>query len=138
MFHLWPQGRIVRIAVLALAGIMALDLIFHGAYGNFATWSLPSTGGDNKQPYAQLVQGILNSVLALTILTIGFLAAGPHKRAVEFLIDVEDEMHKVEWPKPGDLWRRTIIVAIAIALISLVVFLTDYVLFQGLEFIQKR
>ena len=138
MFHLWPQGRIVRISVLALACIIAFDLIWNGAYGNFATWSMPSTGGEGKQSHAQLIQGILNSVLALSAIIVGFLAAGPHKRAVQFLIEVEDEMHKVEWPKPGDLWRRTIIVAIAIAVVAGIVFLTDLALFHGLDFIQKR
>jgi preprotein translocase SecE subunit len=134
MFHLWPQGRIVRICVMALGALIALDLGYNGAYSAFGTWADPSGG----RALSQLVLGIVYGALALAALAVGFGAAGPHKRAVQFLIEVQDEMTKVTWPKSNELVRSTLMVAVAIAVLAGVVFLTDLALFHGLEFIQKR
>ena len=136
MFHLWPQGRIVRISVLVLAVLLAFDLAYNGAYSSLSVWSLHQ--GEAASGRGQLIQGILYAVLGLAALLAGVIAAGPHKRAVQFLIEVEDEMTKVDWPKPGDLWRRTLVVAVALAVVTGIVLLTDLALVTGLDFIQKR
>ena len=130
MFHLWPQGRIVRICVMALGAIIAFDLGYAGAYSSLAIYA---TDGSNRQ----LILGVTYGVIALAALLTGLIAAGPHRKAVQFLIEVQDEMTKVTWPKGGELWRSTLVVALAIAVIALIVFLSDLALFKGLEFIQK-
>jgi preprotein translocase SecE subunit len=135
MFHLWPQGRIVRICVMVLGALIAADLGYTGAYAAFATYSGDAAGSG---AVSQLTLGIVYAVLALGALSAGLIAAGPHKRAVQFLIEVEDEMTKVTWPKGGELWRSTLVVALGIAVIAGIVFLTDLALFNGLELIQKR
>lgn len=135
MFHLWPQGRIVRICVMVLAALIAADLGYTGAYAAFATYSGDAAGSGAVR---QLTLGIVYGVLALAALVIGLGAAGPHAKSVQFLIEVQDEMTKVTWPKGGELWRSTLVVALGIAVIAGIVFLTDLALFHGLEFIQKR
>ena len=135
MFHLWPQGRIVRICVMVLGALIAADLGYAGAYAAFATYSGDAAGSGAVR---QLTLGIGYAVLALGALSAGLIAAGPHKRAVQFLIEVEDEMTKVTWPKGAELWRSTLVVALGIAVIAGIVFLTDLALFNGLELIQKR
>ena len=135
MFHLWPQGRIVRICVMVLAALIAADLGYTGAYAAFATYTGDAAGAGAVR---QLTLGIIYGVLALAALVVGLGAAGPHPRAVQFLIEVQDEMSKVTWPKIGELWRSTLVVALGIALIAGIVFLTDLALFHGLDFIQKR
>ena len=135
MFHLWPQGRIVRICVMVLAALIAADLGYTGAYAAFATYGGDAAGSGAVR---QLTLGIVYGVLALAALVIGLGAAGPHPRAVQFLIEVQDEMTKVTWPKGGELWRSTLVVALGIAVIAGIVFLTDLALFNGLDFIQKR
>jgi preprotein translocase SecE subunit len=135
MFHLWPQGRIVRICVMVLAALIAADLGYTGAYAAFATYSGDAAGSGAVR---QLTLGVVYGVLALTALVIGLGAAGPHPKSVQFLIEVQDEMTKVTWPKGGELWRSTLVVALGIAVIAGIVFLTDLALFHGLDFIQKR
>ena len=92
MFHLWPQGRIVRICVMALGALIAADLGYTGAYAAFATYSGDAAGAGAGR---QLILGILYAVLALGILLTGLISAGPHQRAVQFFIEVQDEMTKV-------------------------------------------
>ena len=135
MFYLWPQGRIVRICVMVLGALLAVDLGYNGAYAAFGTWAGDTAGSGAVR---QLVLGIIYATLATAALAIALIAAGPHKRAVQFLIEVQDEMTKVTWPKLSELWRSTLVVALAIAVLAGVVFLTDLALFGGLEFIQKR
>lgn len=134
MFHLWPQGRVVRICVMVLGALIAADLGYTGAYAAFATYAGDAAGSGATR---QLILGGLYGTLALAALLIGLVAAGPHKRAVQFLIEVQDEMSKVTWPKGGELWRSTLVVALAIAVLAGVVFLTDLGLFHSLELIQK-
>ena len=135
MFHLWPQGRVVRICVMVLGALIAADLAYHGAYGSLTTAFDPQAGTGARR---QLILGSVYAILALVSLAAGLITAGPHKRAVQFLIDVQEEMTKVEWPQPGQLWRSTLVVALAITVIAGIVFITDLALYHGLEFIQKR
>ncbi len=134
MFHLWPQGRIVRICVIALGALFALDLGYNGAYAAFGTWSGDAAGAGAAR---QLILGILYASLASAAMLAGLIAAGPHKRAVQFLIEVQDEMTKVTWPKGSELWRSTLVIAVAIAVLAGLVWLSDLALISGLHFIQK-
>jgi len=120
---------------MALGAVIAADLGYTGAYAAFATYSGDAAGSGAGR---QMVLGIVYAILALASLFAGLIAAGPHKRAVQFLVEVEDEMTKVVWPKTGELWRSTLVIAVAIAVIAGIVFLTDLALFKGLELIQKR
>lgn len=133
MFHLWPQGRIVRIAVLVVAVALFADL----GYGGYAAIEAARSADTASGFRTQLILGIIYGLLAFTALIGGFMSAGPHRKAVGFLIEVQDEMAKVEWPKPGALWRQTLVVALVIAVIAGVVLLTDLALYGGLEFIQN-
>lgn len=132
MFHLWPQGRIVRICVIALGVILAADLATGAVSGFQNAHELEGSGARR-----QLILGGLYAILSLGALLVGLISAGPHKRAVAFLIEVQDEMTKVEWPKLGDLWRRTLVVALAIVVIAGVVLITDLALYGGIDYIQK-
>jgi preprotein translocase SecE subunit len=131
MFHQWPQGRILRICVMVLAGIIAADIGYNGAYGSIDSWLAPE--GARRQ----LILGIVYATLALAVAVAGLIAAGPHRRAVAFLISVQDEMTKVVWPKAGELWRSTLVIALAIAVIAGIVFLADLLLLGGLNVILK-
>ncbi len=135
MFHLWPQGRVVRICVMLLGAMLALDLGYAGAYAAFATYAGDAAGSGAVR---QLTLGIVYGLLALGALLTGVISAGPHPKAVQFLIEVQDEMSKITWPKMGELWRSTLVVAFGIAVIAGIVFLTDLALYHGLDFIQKR
>jgi preprotein translocase SecE subunit len=129
MLHLWPRGRIVRICVMVLGGLIAADLGYFGAWGAFGAYLAQTEGGGR----GQLILGCVYAACALASLVIGLVAAGFHKRAVEFLIQVEDEMIKVTWPKPNELWRSTLVIALAIAVIAGIVFLADLGLYKGLK-----
>jgi preprotein translocase SecE subunit len=74
--------------------------------------------------------GSFFAVLALTTLIAGIVAVGFHPRAVDFLIEVEQEMVKVEWPTRSTLVRSTIIIFIATALLAALIFLVDLVNYQ--------
>jgi preprotein translocase subunit SecE len=134
MFHLWPQGRIVRLCVIGLGLLFAADLGYNGAYAAFGTWAGDAAGSGALR---QLILGIIYAVLAAGALLAGLVAAGPHKQAVKFLIEVQDEMFKVTWPKGGELWRSTLVIALAIAVLAGLVWLSDLALISGLNFIQK-
>ncbi|HAT11944.1 MAG TPA: preprotein translocase subunit SecE [Planctomycetes bacterium] len=134
MFYQWPQGRIVRICVMVLGALIAADMGYNGAYAAFATYGGDAAGSGATR---QLILGITYGVLALASLLTGLIAAGPHQKAVQFLIEVQDEMTKVTWPKGGELWRSTLVVGVAITIIAGLVWLSDLALISGLNYIQK-
>jgi preprotein translocase SecE subunit len=78
----------------------------------------------------QWVVGGIYAVCALIALLGGIIAAGFHQRAVDFLIEVEGEMTRVEWPQWNSLWRSTLIIAVAVAVLSLLLFLVDGMFFK--------
>lgn len=134
MFHLWPQGRIVRLCVLGLGALLAVDLGYNGAFAAFAAYFGDTAGAGAKR---QLILGCTYGLLGFGALLAAFIAAGPHRRAVQFLIEVQEEMVRVTWPKPGELWRSTLVVAVGIAVLAGVVYLSDLALLSGLNYIQK-
>jgi preprotein translocase SecE subunit len=58
------------------------------------------------------------------------VGAGFHHKAVEFLIEVEQEMVKVEWPKANVLVRSTLIIAVAIVVMAVLILGVDTVNFN--------
>lgn len=126
----WPHGRLIRVIGMILAVIMCADLAYNGAYGRFSAYldgmeRVRQGGAGIQSPTAQLVQGIIFSVLAATALIGGLVAAGFHKKAVDFLIEVEQEMLKVEWPKGDSLWKSTLIIGLTIAVLAAVILAAD-------------
>ncbi len=122
----WPQGRIVRIVCLVLTALVTFDLAYNGAYG-------PLTAGEGTK---QFVTGIFFCVLAFGALVSGLVAAGFHPKAVDFLIEVEQETVRGEWPATNVLIRSTIIIAIAIAVMAVVILGVDLVNFEFLELVR--
>ena len=47
-------------------------------------------------------------------------------RIVRFLRDVYDELRKVVWPTPAELYRYTIVVIVTVVVISLFIGAVDY------------
>ena len=65
------------------------------------------------------------AALALAALVSALVAVGFHKKAVDFLIEVEHEMVRVEWPKTDVLWKSTIVIALTLVVMSAVIFGVD-------------
>jgi len=117
----WPQGRVIRTVCLLLLALIVTDLAYNGAYGPLAL----GFGADGSTK--QIVLGSFFATLALASLVIGLVAIGFHHNAVEFLIEVEQEMTKVEWPTRANLIRSTIVIFIATALLAGLIFTVDLV-----------
>ncbi|MBA3699376.1 MAG: preprotein translocase subunit SecE [Planctomycetes bacterium] len=122
----WPQGRIVRIVCLLLTALVTFDLAYNGAYG-------PLTAGEGTK---QFVVGIVFCVLAFAALVSGLVAAGFHPKAVDFLIEVEQEMVRVEWPATNVLIRSTLIIAVAIVVMAVMILGVDLVNLQFLDLVR--
>jgi preprotein translocase SecE subunit len=116
----WPQGRVIRIICLILAVVVCADLAFNGGYAKYEAYRQ----GDGSST-RQLALAIFFAVTAAAALIAGLVAVGFHHRAVEFLIEVEQEMVKVEWPKTDALWKSTIVIALAIIILSAIIFGMD-------------
>ncbi len=129
----WPQGRLVRSVSLLLTVLIMIDLGYHGAYGPLSSYFEGGTGATTRH----LAEGAFFSVLALAALVTGLVAVGYHQRAVDFLIEVEEEMSKVEWPKGGALVKSTLIIAVAIVIMAFLILGVDFINFKFLELFRK-
>ena len=118
----WPQGRVIRTICLILALVVAADLGYTGAYSKIAATLEP---GHQDAQLRQLVLGIVFAVAAFGALIGGLIAAGFHPKSVDFLIEVEQEMVKVEWPQPNTLVRSTVVIAVAMCLLAAVILGVD-------------
>ncbi len=119
----WPQGRVIRTVCFLLTLLVVADLGWNGVYANFGA-------GDTTSQLKQQILGVLFSVLSLGALVGGLIAAGFHPKAVDFLIEVEMEMTKVDWPKGGGLVRSTLIIAVAITIMAFLIMGVDYINFH--------
>jgi preprotein translocase SecE subunit len=119
----WPQGRVIRIVCLILAAVIVADLIYHGAYGRFEAYRTAIDAGAGTR---QLVLASFFAVLALVTAIAALVAVGFHAKAVNFLIEVEQEMAKVEWPKVDTLWKSTLVIALTIIVMAGVIFAIDW------------
>lgn len=126
MFVLWPKGRVIRIIGLVLVALLVADLGYNGAYAAFAA---ASAGGEGA--HRQIALGAIYGGLGLAVMVVGIAAVGFHRKAVEFLIEVEDEMTKVVWPGYSELWRSTLVIAIGVTLLAGMIFLSDLLLFKA-------
>lgn len=138
----WPQGRVIRTISLILTLLVVADLGYTGAFAQFSTWiantRAAQLGGTAAAGGAsQILLGSLFSALALGALVAGLVLVGFHKRSVEFLIAVEHEMVRVEWPTVNHLWRSTLVIALIIVLLGAVIFAADVLLALGLNALTK-
>ena len=49
-------------------------------------------------------------------------------RFADFLISVEAEMNKVQWPGRSELWRASVVVIVVIFFLAAMLFMYDFVL----------
>lgn len=119
MLYKWPQGRIIRIISFLLVTAIAADLFFSpgGAWGHLTVGSEIKT---------QLYMGIFFAVLSFSALAAGILLIGFKPFSVDFLIEVEQEMVKVEWPTTSVLVRSTIVIAIATVILGALIYGVDF------------
>ena len=127
----WPQGRVIRTICLLLTLIVVADLGYNGAYGPFSFYLTGAEGATR-----QFGIGLFFSALALAALGAGLVFVGFHQRAVEFLIEVEQEMVRVEWPTMPVLIRSTLIIAVAIVVMAVLILGVDFVNFYFLELVR--
>ena len=57
---------------------------------------------------------------------------------VRFLRDTFDELRKVVWPTPQELYRYTLVVVVTVSVIALFIFAVDSALTQLHHFIYKK
>jgi preprotein translocase subunit SecE len=57
---------------------------------------------------------------------------------VRFLRDTFDELRKVVWPTPQELYRYTLVVVVTVSVIALFIFAVDSALTQLQHFIYKK
>jgi preprotein translocase SecE subunit len=126
----WPQGRVIRTIGFILAALICADLAYNGGYGRFAAYqSATEAAAGTRQLILAAIFGALTAAAALAaVIGIGF-----HRKAVDFLIEVEQEMAKVEWPKWDSLWRSTLIIAVAVVILAMVIFGIDGVILWTLN-----
>jgi len=129
----WPQGRVIRVCALILVLVIAADLSWTGA----RSWLIQYYGEDKGNgALRQAVFGYIYAALALAVLVCGIVAAGFHRRAVDFLIEVEQEMVRVTWPSRSELVRSTVVIAIMIVVLAFSIFAVDWfnlkVLFEAI------
>jgi preprotein translocase SecE subunit len=118
----WPQGRVIRTICLILALVVAADLGYTGAY---AKWAAANDAAQTDGHLRQLILAGIFAAASLAALIAGLIAAGFHPKSVDFLIEVEQEMVKVEWPKPNTLVRSTVVIAIAMCALAAIILGVD-------------
>ena len=119
----WPQGKIVRMIVLVVSVLVAVDLGY-GAYGAYAAGF---TGEDDAMVWSTVVKFALYALVGLSVLIIGLGSALFSEKSGNFLIEVEQEATRVTLPQRQELVRSTIIIAIGTIIMALVLFVVDYI-----------
>jgi len=123
---------------MIVALVICIDLAYNGAWGRFELYRDGLERARQgvavaQDPSRQLILGVIYGSLATAVLVAGIVLAGIHKRAVDFLIEVEQEMTKVEWPTSSVLWRATIVIGITIVVLALGIVLVDLGIYTGLN-----
>jgi len=132
----WPQGRVIRTVCLVLILVIAVDLGYTGSWSNIDAYFFNRGVATS---WTQLVLGGIYTALTLVVFIGGTIAVGFKPVAVDFLIEVEQEMTRVIWPSPRELVRSTLVIAAMIVVLATFIFVVDWVnlgLFQ--EFIFRR
>ena len=130
----WPKGQVIRIICLVLTALVTFDLAYNGAYGPLAFAFDPLSPVDKTT--SQLIIGIFFCVLALAAFVAGLVSIGFRHQTVDFLIEVEEEMVRVEWPTLNVLVRSTLIIAVAVAVMAVLILGVDIVNSQFLELVR--
>ena len=105
------QGRIARQLTLAAIWLAV----------GVGAWLLSGAGDEPVSQY----------VVPLAIAAVGFWAGFRVvniPRFADFLISVEAEMNKVQWPSRGELWRASMVVIIVIFFLAGLLFVYDLAL----------
>ena len=119
----WPQGKIVRMIVLVVAVLVAIDLGW-GAYGEFSAGLM---GEGEAIVWSRVIKLSLFVIVGLGVLIYGLSSALFSERNASFLIEVEQEAAKVTLPSRQELVRSTIIIAIGTVIMSVVLLLVDLI-----------
>jgi preprotein translocase SecE subunit len=120
------QGTLARSVAYALGGL----LVVFGAYRFFAAFNQPTA--DVLAEDLPLL-GDLNvwKVVAIALGLLGLL--GLHlvlnrPKAVDGLIDTEQELRKVSWPTIPEVWNATLVVVLVTTVLAMVMYGFDLVL----------
>jgi preprotein translocase subunit SecE len=121
----WPQGKVIRMALLIIAVIAAVDC-------GLQCWGTTIAYLENPEAatWQQIPVAAIMGVLALGFLIGGIVAVGFLPKTVQWLIEVEQEMLKVTWPAQNEVVRSTIIIAIMTLILAAVIFLVDWLNIQ--------
>jgi len=126
----WPQGRVIRTIAIIVALIVATDLGYNGAWARLSVYLDADAGG-----WRQLLLGCIFGVAALAALLAGIIGAGFKPKSVDFLIEVEQEMTRVTWPKMPDLMRSTLFIALMIVILASSILAVDLMNKSVLDYI---
>lgn len=118
----WPQGRVIRVICLITVAVIAADFAWNGAYKGFGA---AASSADQAAHVRQLVQGSFFALCSLGALIAGVVMVGFLPRSVDFLVEVESEMTRVEWPEPGSLVRTTLVVGLVLVVVAIAVLAVD-------------
>ncbi len=118
----WPQGKIVRMIILILAVLMAVDLGW-SAFSEFDA-GLYNTE-EESIVWFRVIKFAVYGVVGLIVLIWGLRSALFNERNAQFLIEVEQETAKVTMPSKQEILRSTIIIAIGTIIMAFVLFLVD-------------
>ena len=129
----WPQGKIVRMIVLVLAVLVAVDLGW-GAYGEIDAGLM---GEGDVIVWSRVVKLALFGIVGLGVLIYGLRSALFNERNASFLIEVEQEAAKVTLPSRQEIVRSTIIIAIGTVIMAMVLLLVDLINGQILDLIHS-
>ena len=119
MLYKWPQGRILRIIMLIAVLLITWDLGWSG-YGQYSAWAT----ADEPDTSNLIYMGLLGTMSAVAFF-VGLAMVGFVPRTAQFLIEVEQEMAKVNWPSRADLIRSTILIAILAVVLALLIVVID-------------
>lgn len=118
------QGKRARLMVFFLIGLLGFYLsysFYQSSAGWIGTYLFNLGGLDIEIRHIGAVVFVLLSVIAI------FIAIVKSKRSVDFIIETESEMEKVSWPSAADTRSSTTVVLITILILSVFLFIVDYV-----------
>ncbi len=117
--HKWPQGKIMRMLVFTIVGLLGLELGWQG-YNDL------SEAIDGGGAWQGMVGGIVLSVLALVLIIGGIVAVFFRPKTSDLLIEVEQEMVKVTWSSFSEVVRSTVIIGIVTVVLAVVITAVDF------------
>jgi preprotein translocase SecE subunit len=120
------QGTLAR----STAYVIGAGLIVFGAYRFFATFNR----GDAEVFASDLpLMGDLNvwKIAAIALAVVGFV--GLHlvlnrPKTVDAMVETEQEMRKVSWPTPPEVWNATLVVVLVTTVLAITMYAFDLAL----------